>query len=201
MIQKKLVESFEEEFAAYIGTKYAIGTSMGRTALFVILKAIGLEENDEVIIPAYICEVVPNSVVKLKGVPIFVDINLENYHISLFHLQSLINIKTKAIIIDHIFGYPEEIDAIKEIIKKSGQKIFLIEDAAHALGAEYKNHKVGSLGDIGFFQFYKKYYQHWRWCNNNQRSESCKKNKDNCKRIKRDTILNQNFFWNILIFR
>jgi perosamine synthetase len=154
-MQKKIFESFEQEFAAYIGTKYAIGTSMGRTALFVALKAIDLRENDEVIMPAYICEIVPNSVKKLNGVPVLVDINLENYHILQSHLQSLINSKTKAIIIDHIFGYPEDVDAIKDIIKKSGIKIFLIEDAAHALGAEYNNQKVGSLGDIAIFSFTK----------------------------------------------
>jgi len=156
MIKKRIIDSFEQEFAAYIGTKYAIGTSMGRTALFAVLKAIGVEENDEIIMPAYICEVVPNSVLKLNGVPIFVDINLTDYHISLSHLQSLINSKTKAIIINHIFGYPEDVDAIKEIIDKYEQKIFLIEDAAHALGAEYKGRKVGNLGDAAIFSFSKK---------------------------------------------
>lgn len=155
MIQKRIIDSFEEEFAAYIGTKYAIGTSMGRTALFAVLNAIGVEENDEIIMPAYICEVVPNSVLKLKGVPIFVDINLTDYHISVSHLQTLINSRTKAIIIDHIFGYPEDVDVIKEIIDKSGQKIFLIEDAAHALGADYKGKKVGSLCDVAIFSLSK----------------------------------------------
>lgn len=155
MFQKKIIDLFEQEFAAYIGTEYAIGTSMGRTALFAVLKAIGVKEKDEIIMPAYICEVVPNSVLRLKAVPIFVDINLMDYHISLPNLRTLINSRTKAIIIDHIFGYPEDVDAIKEIINRSGYKIFLIEDAAHALGASYKGKKTGSMGDAAIFSLTK----------------------------------------------
>ena len=157
MNKKNLVETFEDNFKNYIGTKYAIGTSMGRTALYSILKAIDLEENDEVIIPAYICEAVPNTVIKIGAVPIFVDINVNDYHISCSHLESLISKKTRVVIVNHTFGYPENIDEIKSIIsrKQNDRKIYLIEDVAHALGAEYKNHKLGSLGDAGFFSLTK----------------------------------------------
>jgi len=146
---------FENQFASYIGTRYAFGTSMGRTALYVALKAIDIREGDEVIIPGYICEVVPIMILKLKAVPVLSDINLDNYHLSLCHLKSLINDRTKAVVINHIFGYPEDIDNIKNIINFSGKKIFLIEDAAHALGANYNGKKVGNFGDIGIFSFTK----------------------------------------------
>ena len=155
MIKEKFVHQFERSLAAYLGIKNVIGTSMGRTALYAVLKAIDIKENDEVIIPAYICEVVPNAIIKLGGTPVFVDINENNYHISLSHLESLINEKTRAIIINHPFGVPEKIDEIVEIINKQPGKIFLIEDAAQALGAEYKGKKIGSFGDAAIFSLWK----------------------------------------------
>jgi len=152
---KRIINEFEDEFASFIGTKYAIGTSMGRTALIALLKAICVKEGDEIILPAYICEVVPNAILKLKGIPKFVDINPDNYHISLSHLKSLINEKTKAIIINHIFGYPEDVDAIIGTMSLRSNKIYLIEDVTHALGAEYKGRKAGSLGDAAIFSLTK----------------------------------------------
>jgi dTDP-4-amino-4,6-dideoxygalactose transaminase len=155
MIKEKFVHQFETSFAAYLGIKHVIGTSMGRTALYVVLKAIEVKEHDEVIIPAYICEVVPNAIIKAGGTPVLVDINENNFHISLSHLTSLINEKTRAIIINHPFGVPEKIDEIIEIINKQPGKIFLIEDAAQALGAEYKGKKIGSFGDAAIFSLAK----------------------------------------------
>lgn len=149
------IESFEAEFANYLGVEHVVGTSMGRTALFALLKAINLEKDDEVIVPAYICEVVPNAVLKAGGIAIFVDINSDDYHISLPHLESLITKKTKAIIINHIFGYPEDVGKIKAIIERTHRKIYLIEDVAHALGAECMGYKVGSIGDAAIFSFTK----------------------------------------------
>lgn len=153
--ERGAIESFEAKLADYLGVKYVVGTSMGRTGLFAILKAINLQKDDEVIVPAYICEVVPNAVLKAGGIPIFVDTNSDDYHISLPHLESLISKKTKAIIINHIFGYPEDVDKIKAIIERTRRKIYLIEDVAHALGAEYMGHKVGSIGDVAMFSFTK----------------------------------------------
>jgi dTDP-4-amino-4,6-dideoxygalactose transaminase len=155
MIKEKFVHQFETSFAAYLGIKNVIGTSMGRTALYAVLKAIEVKEHDEVIIPAYICEVVPNAIIKAGGTPVLVDINENNFHISLSHLTSLINEKTRAIIINHPFGVPEKIDEILEIINKQPGKIFLIEDAAQALGAEYKGKKIGSFGDAAIFSLAK----------------------------------------------
>lgn len=153
--ERVAIESFETKLADYLGVEYVVGTSMGRTALFALLKAINLEKDDEVIVPAYICEVVPNAVLKAGGIPIFVDTNSDGYHISLPHLESLISEKTKAIIINHIFGYPEDVDKIKAIIERTHRKIYLIEDVAHALGAEYMERKVGSIGDAAMFSFTK----------------------------------------------
>jgi dTDP-4-amino-4,6-dideoxygalactose transaminase len=155
MIKEKFVHQFETSLSAYLGIKNVIGTSMGRTALYAVLKAIDIKKNDQVIIPAYICEVVPNAVLKLGGTPVFVDLNENNFHISLSHLESLINEKTRAVIINHPFGVPEKIDEIIEIINKQPGKIFLIEDVAQALGAEYKGEKVGTFGDAAMFSLAK----------------------------------------------
>lgn len=146
-------KDFEAKLAEYIGVKYAIGTSLGRTALLVLLKAIGLEKGNEVIMPAYICEVVSNAVLKSGGIPIFVDTNPDDYHISIHHLKSLLSERVRAVIINHTFGYPEDIDRIKDVV--GDKPIYLIEDVSQALGAKYKGKRVGSLSDVACFSFTK----------------------------------------------
>jgi len=147
------VAELEAGLAEYIGVKYTIGTSLGRTALLVLLKSIGIEKEDEVIMPAYICEVVPNAVLKSGGTPVFVDIDPDDYHISIPHLKTLISQKTRAVIVNHTFGYPEDIDGIKDVI--GDRNIYLIEDVAQALGAKYKGRRAGSLGDAAFLSLTK----------------------------------------------
>lgn len=149
----KVIEEFEAGLAGYVGVKHAVGASLGRTALLVLLKSIGIEKESEVIMPAYICEVVPNAVLKSGGVPVFVDIRTDDYHISIPHLKSLLSEKTRAVIINHTFGYPEDVDGITEAL--GGRDICLIEDVAQSLGAKYKSRRVGSLGDAAFFSLSK----------------------------------------------
>ncbi|MFH1382048.1 MAG: aminotransferase class I/II-fold pyridoxal phosphate-dependent enzyme [Chloroflexota bacterium] len=146
-------EELEAKLSEYIGVKYVIGASLGRTALFVLLQAINLTKEDEVVMPAYICEVVPNAVLKSGGIPVFVDTNPDDYHISAKHLESLLSKKTRAVIVNHIFGCTEDITRIREAI--SSYNIYLIEDAAHALGARLGEKRVGSLGDAAFFSLTK----------------------------------------------
>jgi len=151
--KSKAREELEAGLVEYVGVKYAIGTSLGRTALLVLLKSIGLEKGNEVIMPAYICEVVANAVLKSGGIPIFVDTNPDDYHISIPHLKSLLSERTRAVIINHTFGYPEDVDRIKDVL--GDRDIYLIEDVAQALGAKYKGKRVGSLGDAAFFSLTK----------------------------------------------
>ena len=152
-LKPKVVEELEARLAEYIGVKHAIGASLGRTALLVLLKSIGIEREDEVIMPAYICEVVPNAVLKSGGIPVFVDIEPDDYHISIPHLKSLLSERTRAVIINHTFGYPEDVDRIKDAL--GDRDIYLIEDVAQALGAKYKGRRAGSLGDAAFLSLSK----------------------------------------------
>lgn len=146
------VEKFEEEFAHYCGTKYAIGVGSGTEALHVSLLACGIKEGDEVI-------TVPNTAVPtvcaitLAGAtPVFVDIDKNNFNMDPSQLIKKINKRTKAIIPVHLYGNPADMNSITKIAR--GKNLFIIEDACQAHGAEYKNKKVGSFGNLGCFSFY-----------------------------------------------
>lgn len=146
-------EVFEEDFAHYIGIKYAIGTSFGRAALYLGLRAIDIREK-EIIIPAFICTVVRHVVVLAGGIPRFVDVNAKNFTIDLDDLKRQISKKTKAIVLVHYFGRVAR--NIHEVIQIAKQhNLILIEDCAHSLGAEYKGKKIGTFGDFAIFSLTK----------------------------------------------
>lgn len=147
--KKDYIYEFEDKFANYIGTKYAIATCSGRYALELILKSLNLKKDDEVIIPAYTFYIVPLVIKKLGLKPVFVDINLNTANIDVSQIKNKITKKTKAIIVTHLFGRPADIKEISEIAQK--KKIYIIEDCAQAHGTEYKGKKVGSFGEAGFF--------------------------------------------------
>jgi len=148
---------FEEEFARHIGTKFALGTSHGRTALYLGLRAIDVRER-EVIIPAFICTVVRHAIVAAGGIPRFVDIDIENFTYDVSELRNKISERTKAIILVHYFGrVARNLKQIIQVAKESN--IALIEDCAHSLGAEYKGKRIGAFGDLSIFFANKKYDQ------------------------------------------
>lgn len=121
----------------------------GRVALYVILKAIGLKKGDEVILPGFTCVVVPNAIKYLNAKPVYVDIDANTYNINVNLIKKKITKKTKAIIAQHTFGIPADMDKINKIAKKHG--IYVIEDSAHAIGSKYNGKEVGTLGDASFF--------------------------------------------------
>src|SRR4030042_579080 len=140
---------FEKEFAKYIGTKFALGTSYGRTALYLGLGAIDVRDR-EVIIPSFICTVVRHAVVAAGGIPRFVDINLENFTYDLTDLKKKISDRTKVIILVHYFGRVAR--NMEEVIQVAREKkIALVDDCAHSLGAEYQGKKIGTFGDFSVF--------------------------------------------------
>ena len=144
-------KSFEKEFAEYCGTKYAVALSNGTVALELALKAIGIKENDEVIVTprSFIASV--SSVVNMGAKPVFVDIDLETQNIDPKQFKEKISSNTKAIIAVHLAGLPCNMD---EIMKISNQnEIIVIEDCSQAHGAEYKGKPVGSIGHIGCWSF------------------------------------------------
>lgn len=148
----KFVAKFEEEFAKYCDTKYGVAVTNGTAALHLGLKALGVGEGDEVIIPDFTMIATAFAVCYTGAVPIFVDSDKDTWNIDWSKIEEKITPKTKAIIPVHIFGYPCEMDEINEIAKR--HNLYVLEDAAESHGALYKGRKTGSLGDIAAFSFY-----------------------------------------------
>lgn len=143
------VQTFEKEFADYIGTEYATTVPNGTQALELAFKAIGLDPGDEVIVPAVTFIASASAVVLSNGVPVFVDVDPETYQLCPDAVEEAITEDTKAIEVVHYGGYPADMDRIREIADE--HDLYLIEDAAEAHGTEWRGEKVGSLGDIGCF--------------------------------------------------
>jgi dTDP-4-amino-4,6-dideoxygalactose transaminase len=145
------VKEFEENFAKYIGTKYAIGVNSGSAALTLSLEALGIGPDDEVIVPANTYIATAFAVSHVGATPIFVD-NDNFYHLSIEDLCNKITDSTRAIIPVHLYGLPMNMDAIRAIAKT--YNLLVIEDCAQAAGATFKNKKVGVFGDVGCYSFY-----------------------------------------------
>ena len=146
------VERFEQEFAAYCGSKYAIGVGNGTDALWLTLLALGIGEGDEVITVSNTFIATAEAIICCKARPVFVDVDENTFTMNPAELKKSLTARTKAIIPVHLFGQPADMDPILEFARTYG--LFVIEDAAQAHGAEYKGRKAGTLGDAGCFSFY-----------------------------------------------
>ncbi len=146
------VERFEEEFAAYCGSEYAIGVGNGTDALWLTLLALGIGEGDEVITVPNTFIATVEAITYCKARPVFVDVDEDTFTMNPAELENSLTERTKAIIPVHLFGQPADMDPILEFARANG--LFVIEDAAQAHGAEYKGRKAGTLGDAGCFSFY-----------------------------------------------
>ncbi|MDD9271807.1 DegT/DnrJ/EryC1/StrS family aminotransferase [Paenibacillus sp. GCM10023248] len=146
------VKAFESEIASYLGCKYAISCANGTDALIISLKALGIGPGDEVITSPFTFFATAEAISSVGATPVFVDVNQDTYNINPTLIESKVNSKTKAIIPVHIFGQSVEMDPIIDIAKK--YSLYIIEDACQAIGAEYKEKKVGTIGDIGCFSFF-----------------------------------------------
>lgn len=148
----KFVTRFEQMFAEFCGTDYAIAVSNGTTALHVSLLALGIGPGDEVIVPTLTFIATANAVAHTGGRPVFVDSEITTWNIDPDKIEEAITPRTKAIIPVHLYGHPADMDRILHIASKHG--LAVIEDAAEAHGACYKEKKVGGIGDIGIFSFF-----------------------------------------------
>lgn len=148
----KELKLFEEKFAAYCDSKYGIGVASGTDALYLTLKACGIDEGDEVVtsVNTYIATTLAISYCKAK--PVLVDIDPLTYNIDVSKIERVITKKTKAIIPVHLYGQMVDMDPLLKISDKYGLKV--IEDACQAHGATYKGKKAGSIGDASCFSFY-----------------------------------------------
>ncbi|MDC3203579.1 DegT/DnrJ/EryC1/StrS family aminotransferase [Prochlorococcus sp. AH-716-B04] len=153
---KGKVKIFEKKFAEKFQAKAAISFPYGRSAQWAFLKALDIKDK-EIIMPSYTCSVVAHSITLSGNKPIFVDINLNDFNMNLEELEKAISIKTKGIIATHTFGYPQDINKIKEIIKRAEEryrtKIYLINDCCHAFGAEIDGEIIGKTGDVSIYAF------------------------------------------------
>lgn len=140
----------EDWFKKYFGCKEVFLFNSGRSALYSILKSFGIGDGNEVLIQAFTCVAVPDPIIWVGAKPIYVDID-ETLNLNPGLLEKYITSKTKAVIVQHTFGIPAKIDLIKKIAQK--YNLVLIEDCAHALGAEIDGKKAGTFGDAAIFSF------------------------------------------------
>ncbi|MEW6103500.1 MAG: DegT/DnrJ/EryC1/StrS family aminotransferase [bacterium] len=146
------VAEFEEKFAEYVGSRYAVAVTSCTTALHSALAVSGVSFQDEVIVPSLSFIATANAVVHCGATPVFVDIDLETCNIDPQKIEEKITEKTKVIMPVHQMGLPADLDAIKNIADRYELKV--IEDAACAIGSEYKGKRIGGYGNIACFSFH-----------------------------------------------
>lgn len=146
------VALFEEKFAKFCGAKYAVGVDSGISALELGMRSLGIGPGDEVLTPANSFIASSSSISFTGAIPKLVDCQQDSYTIDLTDAQRKLTKKTRAIMPVHLYGQPADMDEVKVFAKKN--KLFIIEDACQAHGAEYKGKRVGSLGDFSAFSFY-----------------------------------------------
>jgi perosamine synthetase len=144
-------QKLEKKFCEYMNIKQAVSFDSGRSGLYAILKCLNVKDYDEVILQAFTTVALPNIIQWCGAGPVFVDIDEKTYNINPEKIEEKITAKTKAIIVQHTFGNPADINKIVEIAKK--HNLYMIEDCAHSLGAEYEDKKTGIFGDAAFFSF------------------------------------------------
>ena len=142
---------FQEEFARYHEAKYGLACANGTAAIEIGLKALGIGPGDEVIVPSYTYVGTATAVLQVNAIPIFVDIDPRTYNMDPARVEEAITDRTRAIVPVHFAGQSVDMDALQAIARK--HKLFVVEDAAHAHGSEWKGRKVGAIGDLGTFSF------------------------------------------------
>lgn len=149
----EVTQNFEKAFAKFLRTKHALAVASGTAALHLALKALKLKPGDEVLLPSLTFVASANAVVYNQAQPVFVDItSLDNLNISLEDLQRKITDKTRAILVVHYAGYPADMVRINALAEK--YNLAVIEDSAHAIGAEINKKKMGTWGEMGCFSFF-----------------------------------------------
>ena len=146
------IKKFEKNFSHFVNRKYSVAVSSGTAALEIAIKALGIKENDEVLIPDFTIISNALAVVRQGAKPILIDCNLKDWNIKIEDIEKKISKKTRAIIVTHIYSFPNKMDKIIKICNK--YNLYIIEDAAEVLGSQYKNRMCGSFGDISTFSFY-----------------------------------------------
>lgn len=145
------LDLFQEQFRNYIGVKYALATSSCTGAMHIALMALGIGKGDEVIVPDQTWVATANAVRYVQATPVFVDVNADDWTINPSKIENAITKKTKAIMPVHMYGHPANMSSIMEIANK--HDLFVVEDAAPSIGAEFNGKKTGSFGHFSAFSF------------------------------------------------
>ena len=148
----KEVQTFEESFAAWIGSTYSVGCNSGTDALILALRALDIGPGDEVITSSFSFFATAEAISSVGARPVFLEVDSNNYLMNLDFLESAITKSTKAIMPVHLFGCPVDMERLTNIAQKYGLKV--IEDCAQALGASWNGTSIGVWGDIGCFSFF-----------------------------------------------
>lgn len=143
---------FERAMADYVGAEHAVAVNSGTSGLHLCVRALGIGEGDEVILPSYTFIAVANAIRMERATPVFVDIDPVTLNLDPDKVEAAITPRTRAMMVVHTFGRPAEMAPLLGIAKRHGLRI--IEDACEAIGAEYRGKKVGPIGDAGVFAFY-----------------------------------------------
>ena len=151
-IQGQEGEAFEKAFAEYCGTEYCIGCGNGLDALTLALKALGIGEGDEVIVPADTFIATALAVIYAGAKPVLADAAPDTFNIDPARIEAAVTPRTKAVMPVHLYGRACDMDPVMEIARRHGLRV--VEDCAQAHGAKYKGRKVGTFGDAAGFSFY-----------------------------------------------
>lgn len=151
-IEGKEDEKFEQAFAEFCSSKYCVGCGNGLDALMLALKALGIKQGDEVIVPSNTYIATALAVTYTGATPVFVEPDINTYNINPLKIEDKITDKTRAIMPVHLYGQPCDMEPIMDIAKK--HNLYVIEDCAQAHGAEYNGQVIGSFGDAAGFSFY-----------------------------------------------
>ena len=146
------LEEFEQAVAGYVRAPHAVAVNSGTSGLHLCIRALGIGEGDEVIVPSFTFIAAANVVRYERGIPVFVDVDPQTLNLDPNQIEAAITPRTRAILLVHTFGCPAELSAILDIARR--HHLFVIEDACEAIGAEYDGRKVGVQGDAGVFAFY-----------------------------------------------
>jgi dTDP-4-amino-4,6-dideoxygalactose transaminase len=146
------VKAFEEDITDYLGVKYAVGVASGTDALLIALKALGIKDGDEVITTPFTFIATAEAIKHAGAKPVFVDIDPRTYCLDPALIKSKLTKNTKAVLPVHLYGHAADMDAIVNLAKEHG--LFVVEDCAQSLGAEFNGKKVGSIGHAGCLSFF-----------------------------------------------
>jgi perosamine synthetase len=146
--QGQVVHEFERAFAQKMNAKYAASTNSGTAALHLVLLAMGIGEQDEVVIPSYVCTALLNAVKYVGATPVLAEIDPEHYNLDPHDVKRRLTKRTKAVIVPHLFGLAADMEGLLAL------NVPIIEDCAQAIGSTYRQKYVGTFGEAAIFSFY-----------------------------------------------